>query len=375
MQYAQFFGFYQNDSYYSFNPVKFLGNGNYGKVHEYTMIITNSDQRILTKQVIVKKFINEDAYYNEKLLWITIKNVSETIKCKLKYFSDLNKILIYDYLGLPFDSIKSNLFKKFNLCNKLKIIKNLINEIYDSISDNDNYIIHCDIKPANFVVDVKFDNLNQNIISVEGTLIDYGDAFIKEFLNDKNFKSLTYTQLYSNPLTYEVNKLINSRNKDEILTSDFANNIKDKLIKSQYWAISSIIICIIYNDGDYYRKLINEYFNSNRNNIQLFLMNGINSQDFFKEFCKNFHNKINDSQSKLLSEKIDDSMIETQYELKENNINNLIFKNNNNPFKKNQLSGGNFYPIEISDKLLQIIISLFEYKLSFNEIKKMSDLL
>jgi hypothetical protein len=111
MQYAQFFGFYQNDSYYSFNPVKFLGNGNYGKVHEYTMIITNSDQRILTKQVVVKKFINEDAYYNEKLLWITIKNVSETIKCKLKYFSDLNKILIYDYLGLPFDSIKSNLFK------------------------------------------------------------------------------------------------------------------------------------------------------------------------------------------------------------------------------------------------------------------------
>ena len=83
MQYAQFFGFYQNDSYYSFSPVKFLGNGAYGRVHEYMMTITKSNQIILTKQMVVKKCINEDAYYNEKLLWITIENISESIKCNL----------------------------------------------------------------------------------------------------------------------------------------------------------------------------------------------------------------------------------------------------------------------------------------------------
>ena len=174
-----------------------IGSGITAKV----FIATNSKgEKFAIKRIIKSKIFDKERIIREAQISMKLKN-----KNILNYFE------IYEdnyYISYVMEYGNMDLFDFISKCPLGKIPDtvaiDLLIQILNSISYlHDNSIIHCDIKPENFIV--IFDKNNKPIIK----LLDFGNAIYKNKykINSQNFRG---TQFYKAPEILE-NSIFNEK--------------------------------------------------------------------------------------------------------------------------------------------------------------------
>ena len=166
-----------------------IGSGITAKV----FIATNfNGEKFAVKRIIKSKIFDKERIIREAQISIRLKN-----KNVLNYFE------IYEdnyYISYVMEYGNMDLFDFISKCPLGKIPDtvaiDLLIQILNAVAYiHENSIIHCDIKPENFVV--VFDKNNMPIIK----LLDFGNAIIKNknIINSQNFRG---TQFYKAPETF-----------------------------------------------------------------------------------------------------------------------------------------------------------------------------
>ena len=176
---------------------KEIGSGITAKV----FIATNfRREKFAIKRIIKSRIFDRERIIREAQISLRLKN-----KNILNYFE------IYEdnyYISYVMEYGDMDLFDFIRKCPLGKIPDavaiDLLIQILNAISYlHDNFIIHCDIKPENFVV--VFDKNNLPVIK----LLDFGNAIYKNKnkINAKNFRG---TEFYKAPETFE-NSIFNEK--------------------------------------------------------------------------------------------------------------------------------------------------------------------
>ena len=174
----------------SFNILKKLGEGTYGKV-------SLVESKIDRTKYIMKEFSKRDSYNQELYFYKFINCKNENLLCLINNFDYKNKYyIIVKYID--------NLMELWG-CYKLKL--NDILKIFIDVSNglkflHDNNLVHLDIKPTNILVDKD---------TYKAYLIDYGLSCVynninKFNCNNQNFVGVTYKYFPAEVINLSENK-------------------------------------------------------------------------------------------------------------------------------------------------------------------------
>ena len=148
-----------------------LGGGSFGLVYKC--------QNIKTKEFFAAKIESNDSIFpqlkNEFQILKSLKNIEGIPKPILFKNSGIDSIMIFDLFGPNLEEILHyTKAKKFSLQTSLMIFIQILNRLK---SIHENKIIHCDLKPENFLV-------HSNIREKTLFLIDFGLS--KKYVNNEN---------------------------------------------------------------------------------------------------------------------------------------------------------------------------------------------
>ena len=215
-----------------------IGKGINGDVYSFDLI--KDDVKI--KKVVLKSFDIKNQYNEEKQIYSTFKNINldKQLNCKLLYYSDDSKILIFDYLGVSLHNLK---LKKYSFYYRLKMVEDLLTENFKLMQKG---IIHNDIKIQNIVYNDETKTLS---------MIDYGIAQnitdeIKIINTTFNALSFYYLEIFKIYSKYSKEK------KQENIESS-ANYLKYKKLyknaamKSQMFTLGIISLCILIGNFEF----------------------------------------------------------------------------------------------------------------------------
>lgn len=250
---------------FSFN--NYLGKGTTGQVYllepinnnnnNYVIKISNSDckEDLENEMTIIKHYFKKNNI-NHKLYPIYYGS-----------FTNLNSVgAIYPYLGYyNLEKIKTIKYTiDFNI--NINIIIQLINQLI-----NFKNIIHCDLKPANVVLDVR-DN------KMLATIIDFG--LINENTQTKNVISTNYITSPESLFTLNKYRNINVTNIDLSKHDYFGlfSIVVNLFVKSSFWEI----LQKYFTDLDFNKTIL---FNQKSSSLYVYV--------FFRFFYKS-KNEIND---------------------------------------------------------------------------------
>ena len=207
----------------------------------------NNDINDIIVKVVIKTFrkLDRDIMFREMTLNYQVVEKISNFENKIMYYDDKNYFLIYEYLGETLNE-KYNL-RKLTLKDKLSLFRDFVNKNYEL---SKHLILHNDIKPNNIVINTDSSN-NNNII-----MIDYGIAY---FLSNDYQSNIDFdTTLWSASPEYYI--YAKNRNKNNILNDTGAScEIKEMMIKSQYYGIVGILIGFLLNDIFYHYRSIFKY--------------------------------------------------------------------------------------------------------------------
>jgi hypothetical protein len=305
---------------YIFVFTKQLFGGKSGPVELYYLQESPDPSNVPPGFYIKKKVSNEIEYINEKMILLNYNTGFDNIKCRLKMYKDKKSdggILIYQYLGIDLH----NLNKVFLLDKSTikEIMNNIIDEMQQSFKNNDTYIVHVDIKPANICI--KFEGNRQFVyvgdsiylfdettgIDISSTMDDQQEK-IDELIRS-GFKA--YLIDYGNYISNH-NKVKNTLLSSfpsiltgicEVRMSDITNNYI--FIIAQYWSLL-VTMLVMLSDNTAYNILPDSIANfiSNIKTMPELLHGILNiSQERFLDIVTNMFNTWIDAQ--LASEYID----------------------------------------------------------------------
>jgi len=234
------------------------------------------------KTVIIKFFKDEFDYKIEKQNVYKLKHIIKNIhknetdynKHYILFNDDINKCIIYNYLGRR---IRNEYIVNLKLKQKVSLMIQLLEQC---IKLNDYLFIQNDIKPENIVID--FDPDGEPNISI----IDYGILYyIPEDFNEGNIFNTTIWS--GSPEYLKIAKLIKD---NEVL---YNADIKDIFIKSQYYALAGLMIGLLVNDIYYYFNTVIQYVDVNEeHNMETRFMKY--TEELIPLIMKDIINKLNE---------------------------------------------------------------------------------
>jgi serine/threonine protein kinase len=229
-----------------FTIKSFLGNGVMGQVYLLENTNHEENESIFPSDKYVLKISNEDSYKDLKNELVTIQNIFTKHKIKSDAYpigygkiENVNTLgVLYNFIGYyNLDRIKKINYK-IDFETNIMIIRQLIEQLM-----NMNNIIHCDLKPANIVVNTIDD-------TIKATIIDYG---LLKTINDFDVISTNYITSPESLLTiksYGIKKI-----KIDLSKHDYFGlfvTIINLFVKTNYWVIINKYLSIDNNIKDEY---------------------------------------------------------------------------------------------------------------------------
>lgn len=224
----------------------YLGKGVMGQVYLIENINDEENENIFPEKLYVLKISNEDSYTDLKEELVTIQNTFTKYKIKseaypLAYgkFENMEALgVLYNFIGYY------NLEKIKKIDYKIDFETNImiIRQIIEQLNSMKN-IIHCDLKPANIVI-----NTTDNIIKT--TIIDYG--LIKS-INNFDVISTNYITSPESLLTlrsYGVKKIRVDLSKHDYF--GLFVTVVNLFVKNSYWTIINKFLSVDNNFKDDY---------------------------------------------------------------------------------------------------------------------------
>jgi serine/threonine protein kinase len=259
-----------NDTIISYNIINYLGKGMTGYVYLLDKIEPEPSENKLCVIKISNPYNDEDLLYEISTVRYYFKKYNIMHKSYPKYYglikNSKNIGIIYPYFGYyNIETIKTfniNITYNYNI----SIIKQIIHQLKQL-----KKVIHCDLKPANIVIDIDDNTIN-------ATIIDFG-LMVKR----STFKNILSTSYITSP-----ESLLTLEEYKDCVVDDSLN-----CKKHDYYGLFSNIITLFSKTN--FWNIISRYVEKNLNIEYKFLLTNQRASDLFV-YCwyKFFYNNIND---------------------------------------------------------------------------------